>query len=291
MKQHNRSIWKFLWDYGVITLGCALYALSFNWCFQPNNLAFGGFTGAGQIINRLIPALPVGVLVFVMNVPLFLIGVRKIGWSLLVSSLYAMTVGSAMIDVMAAFHTFQPMEPMLACIYGGVLIGLSMGLMLQVGATTGGTELGARLLKYCIPHLSIGRLCLAIDLVIISAYALVFHNLHNALYGVVAMYISSLVMDTVIYGSLSAKMAYIITGNNEEMAQKLLDMDLGVTILPARGAYTGKEKNVLLCAFKRSQIAAVKRAVHEADPEAFLIVCEAHEVMGERFGSYDPDSL
>ena len=290
MKQ-KKNFLTFLRDYGVITLGSALYALSFNWCFQPNNMAFGGFTGAGQIINRLLPALPVGVLVFVMNVPLFLIGVRKMGWSLLVSSLYAMTIGSVFIDVMAALHTFQPMEPMLACIYGGVLMGLSMGLMLQVGATTGGTELGARLLKYRVPHLSIGRLCLSIDLVIICAYALVFHNLHNALYGVVAMYISSLVMDTVIYGSLSAKMAYVITGDCERMARQLLALDLGVTILPGRGGYTGAEKDVLLCAFKRSQIAAVKRAVHEVDPGAFLIVCEAHEVMGERFGAYDPDSL
>ena len=290
MKQ-KKTFLTFLWDYGVITLGSALYALSFNWCFQPNHMAFGGFTGAAQIINRLFPALPVGVLVFAMNVPLFLIGVKKMGWSLLISSLYAMTVGSAMIDVMAALHTFQPMEPMLACIYGGVLMGLSMGLLLQVGATTGGTELGARLLKYRVPHLSIGRLCLAIDLVIIAAYALVFHNLHNALYGVVAMYISSLVMDTVIYGSLSAKMAYVITGDCEAMSRALLALDLGVTILPGRGAYTGKEKDVLLCAFKRSQIAAVKRAVHEVDPGAFLIVCEAHEVMGERFGAYDPDSL
>ena len=291
MRQNKRSLWKYLWDYGVITVGCALYALCFNWCFQPKNLAFGGFTGAGQIISRLIPVLPVGVLVFVMNVPLFIIGVRKIGWSLLVSSLYAMTVGSAMIDVMAALHTFQPMEPMLACIYGGAVLGLSMGLMLQVGATTGGTELGARLLKYRIPHLSIGRLCLGIDLVIICAYALVFHNLHNALYGIVSMYISSLVMDTVIYGSLSAKMAYIITSDCKEMTRKLLERDMGVTILPGRGAYTGKEKDVLLCAFKRSQIAAVKRAVHEADPGAFLIVCEAHEIMGEGFGAYNPDSL
>ncbi len=290
MKQ-KKTFLTFLWDYGVITLGSALYALSFNWCFQPNHMAFGGFTGAAQIINRLLPVLPVGVLVFVMNVPLFLIGVRKMGWGLLVSSLYAMTIGSVFIDVMAALHTFQPMEPMLACIYGGVLMGLSMGLLLQVGATTGGTELGTRLLKYRVPHLSIGRLCLAIDLVIIAAYALVFHNLHNALYGVVAMYISSLVMDTVIYGSLSAKMAYVITGDCEAMSRALLALDLGVTILPGRGAYTGKEKDVLLCAFKRSQIAAVKRAVHEVDPGAFLIVCEAHEVMGERFGAYDPDSL
>ena len=287
----NSKLRKFFWDYGVITLGSAVYALSFNWCFQPNSLAFGGFTGLGQILNRLLPVLPVGAVVFVLNVPLFLLGVRKMGWSLLVSSLYAMTVGSAMIDVMAALHTFQPMEPVLACIYGGVLLGLSMGLMLQVGATTGGTELAARLLKYRLPHLSIGRLCLAIDLVIICAYALVFRNLHHALYGIAAMYISSLVMDTVLYGSLSAKMAYIITGDSAEMAQKLLERDMGVTILQGRGAYTGKEKDVLLCAFKRSQIAAVKRAVHEADPGAFLIVCEAHEVMGEGFGAYDPNSL
>ena len=289
--RQKKNFLTFLRDYGVITLGSALYALSFNWCFQPNNMAFGGFTGAGQIINRLLPALPVGVLVFVMNVPLFLIGVRKMGWSLLVSSLYAMTIGSVFIDVMAALHTFQPMEPMLACIYGGVLMGLSMGLMLQVGATTGGTELGARLLKYRVPHLSIGRLCLSIDLVIICAYALVFHNLHNALYGVVAMYISSLAMDGVVYGSINAKMAYIISDRSQAITEKLLGMELGVTLLQGKGAWSGGDKTVVLCAFKRSQIAAIKAAVTAIDPNAFIIVCEAHEVLGEGFGVYSPDSL
>ena len=291
MKRTDLSMGKIVRDYGMIVLGCALYALSFNWCFQPNHLAFGGLTGIAQIMNRLLPILPVGGLVFVMNVPLFAMGVRKMGVGLLVSSLFAMAVSSAMIDLLAALVTFQPMEPMLACIYGGVLLGLSIGLMLRVGATTGGTELAARLLKYRIPHLSIGRLCLFLDLGVITAYALVFRGVNNALYGVVAMYIASLVMDMVIYGSASAKMAYIISDRAEEIGKHLLGMNLGMTLLSGRGGYTGEEKKVILCAFKRGQIAALKAAVTTLDPKAFIIVCEAHEILGEGFGAYSPDEL
>ena len=136
-----------LWEYAVITFGSALYALCFNWFFQPNNISMGGFTGVAQIANRLLPVLPVGVTVIVLNVPLFLIGVRKLGLGLLISSLYAMAVGSLMIDGLTMLYTFPPMEPLLATIYGGVLLGVSMGLLLSVGATTGGSELAARLLK------------------------------------------------------------------------------------------------------------------------------------------------
>ena len=278
-------------DYGVITVGCALYALAFNWCFQPNHFAFGGLTGAAQILNRLLPALPVGVTVFVMNVPLFILGVRTMGLRLLVSSICAMTVSSAMIDLMDAFYTFAPMEPMLACIYGGVLLGLSMGLMMRVGATTGGTELGARLLKYRLRYLSIGKLCLAIDVSIIVLYALVFRSVNNALYGIVAMYISTLVMDMVVYGSVSAKMAYIISDRSDQVVEQLLERDMGVTILPGQGAYTGKDKKIVLCAFKPRQIAAVKGIVRQGDPGAFIIFCDAHEILGEGFGENSPDSL
>ena len=226
-----------------------------------------------------------------MNVPLFILGVRKMGLRLLVSSICAMTVSSAMIDLMDAFYTFAPMEPMLACIYGGVLLGLSMGLMMRVGATTGGTELGARLLKYRLRYLSIGKLCLAIDVSIIVLYALVFRSVNNALYGIVAMYISTLVMDMVVYGSVSAKMAYIISDRSDQVVEQLLERDMGVTILPGQGAYTGKDKKIVLCAFKPRQIAAVKGIVRQVDPGAFIIVCDAHEILGEGFGENSPDSL
>lgn len=290
MKSKSPAL-RWLYEYGVITLGCALYALCFNWFFQPNNISMGGFTGVAQIINRFFPVLPIGVMSIVLNVPLFYIGVRKQGVKLLISSLYAMSVGSLMLDGLAAVYTFQPMEPLLACIYGGVMLGVSMGLMLTVGATTGGTELAARLLKYKLRHISIGRLCLTIDVIVICLYALTFRSISNALYGIVAMYISSLAMDTVVYGSINAKIAYIISNHSGDIARKLLQMDLGITLLDGRGGFSGDEKQVVLCAFKRSQIAAIKSAVTAIDPNAFIIVCEAHEVLGEGFGEYTPDSL
>ncbi len=280
-----------LYEYGVILFGSAVYALGFNWFFQPNNLSIGGFTGIAQIINHFVPALPVGVTAILLNVPLFYLGFRRQGVKLLVSSLFAMVVGSLMVDGLAAAYTFQPMDPLLACIYGGVLLGVSMGLLLQVGATTGGTELAARLLKYHLRHLSIGRLCMTLDVLVILLYALTFRSLNNALYGIVAMYISGMAMDAVVYGSINAKMAYIISRDSQAVASRLLEMDLGVTLLNGRGAYTGDEKQVLLCAFKRSQIAAIKAAVIAIDPNAFIIVCEAHEVLGEGFGAYSQDSL
>ena len=290
MKNKNSAL-RWLYEYGIITLGCALYALCFNWFFQPNNISMGGFTGVGQIINHLVPAIPIGIMSIVLNVPLFYIGVRKQGVKLLISSLYAMTIGSLMLDGLAAVYTFQPMEPLLACVYGGVLLGISMGLMLMMGATTGGTELAARLLKYRLRNLSIGRLCLMIDVTVICCYALTFRSVNNALYGIIAMYISSLAMDAVIYGSVNAKIAYIISNSSDEIAQKLLKMDLGITLLDGKGGFSGDRKQVVLCAFKRSQIAAIKAAVTAIDPSAFIIVCEAHEVLGEGFSEYTPDSL
>ena len=207
------------------------------------------------------------------------------------SSLYAVAVSSLILDAMAMAYTFQPMDSMLACIYGGVLLGVSSGLLLTVGATTGGTELAARLLKYKFRGLSIGRLCLTLDVTVIILYAMTFHNINYTLYGIVSMYISSLAIDAVVYGSINAKMAYIISSSGEEMTKRLLELDLGITILKGRGGFSGNEKQVVLCAFKRSQIAAIKSAVTDVDPKAFVIVCEAHEVLGEGFGEYSPDSL
>ena len=290
MKNKN-PILQQLYSYGVITAGCAIYALAFNWFFQPNKISMGGFTCIAQIVNRFLPMLPVGITVFVLNVPLFYLGARKLGIKFVFSSLYAVAVSSLILDAMAMAYTFRPMDSMLACIYGGVLLGASSGLLLTVGATTGGTELAARLLKYKFRGLSIGRLCLTLDVTVIILYAMTFHNINYTLYGIVSMYISSLAIDAVVYGSINAKMAYIISSSGEEMTKRLLELDLGITILKGRGGFSGNEKQVVLCAFKRSQIAAIKSAVTDVDPKAFVIVCEAHEVLGEGFGEYSPDSL
>ena len=282
---------KLLKQYVSITLGCALMALAFDWFYAPNELTLGGFTGIAQVINFFAPALPVGVTVIVLNAPLFLMSLKRFGKRFLVRSFFAVAVNSLFIDLINAVCTFQPMDKLLGCIYGGVLVGVSLGWLLREEATTGGTELGAWLLKAKIPGLSIGTLCLAIDLTIIVFYAAVFRSLENALYGGIALYISTKVMDMVVYGGSAAKLAYIISNEQEKITHELLARDMGVTRLTAEGAYTHNDKPVLLCAVRRREIVAVKRLVNESDPTAFFIVCDAREVLGEGFGEYKPDGL
>ncbi len=283
---------KIVKDYAIITMSCLLYAFAFNCFFETNNLAMGGFTGIAQVLNRFLPALPIGTTVFVMNVPLMIIGVKKQGWSILFASVYAIFVSSLMIDTMNMLIKFPSTEPLLACIYGGVLLGISLGLMMLKSATTGGTELAARLLKYVLPSISIGKICLFIDVTVICIYALTFRSLDNALYGIIAMYVSSLAMDMVVYGSVNAKLAYIISDKSEDIKQKLMDMGLGATILSGSGAFTGNQKNILLCAARPNKIARIKAAVAQVDPKnSFIIVTDAKEVFGEGFGEYTENSL
>lgn len=283
---------KALKSFLIITLGSAVFALGFVWCFQPNNIASGGLTGIAQIINHIFPVVPVGTAVIVLNIPLFILGLKLIGGKLLLGSLWAMFISSIIIDLLISAFTFQPMDPILACIFGGLTMGLSLGLIIQQGSTTGGTDLMARLLKLKLAWLPMGKLLLAIDLVVIVLVAIVFRELNTMLYGVVAMYISSLVLDGVLYGLDNAKVAYVISDHNEQICETLVHtMDKGVTILHGQGAYTGSDKKVLMCAFKQREIAAIKAAVKEIDPDAFLIVCNAHEVLGEGFRAYKKDDV
>ena len=283
---------KIFWPAAVITVACAIYALGFVWCYVPNGIAFGGLTGVAQIINHLLPVLPIGATVIVLNVPLFILGWKFIGGRLLVSSLYAMFLSSVFIDLLTPLYGWQPMEPLLACIFGGLLVGLSLGLVFRQGATTGGTDLLARLLKLKLAWLPMGKLLLGIDLAVVLLVAITFHTLYSALYGLVALYVCTIVMDGVLYGVDTAKVAYIISDKNKEICDTIVrDLDRGVTILHGQGAYTGADKDVLMCAFKQREIAAIRAAVKEIDPDAFLIVCNAHEVLGEGFRDYKKDDL
>lgn len=277
--------------YSIITLGCAVYAVGFCWCCVPGHLSIGGLTGVAQVINVFFPSLPVGIMTLVMNVPLFILGWRLLGKGVLISSLYAMAVSSLMIDGINAVFTFPALEPILAAVYGGILCGAAFGLMLRQGATTGGTELAARLLKLKVQQLPIGKLCLAIDLIVILAYSLTFRQLTQALYSIAALYICTTVMDKVVYGGNAAKLAYIISPRHEEITRRLLELDLGVTLLEGTGAYCHRSTEVIMCAFSRGYIIPVKKLVQQIDPDAFIIVCDTHEILGEGFGTYDPTGL
>ena len=267
-------------SYAIITLGSLLYALAYNIFYAPNLVAMGGLTG-----------LPVGTTVFVMNVPLFFLGWKYIGGHLLVSSLYAMTFSSFAIDVMNMIYQFPPMDTMLASIFGGALLGLGIGLVFSKGATTGGTDLIARLLKLKFAWLPMGTLVLIPDFIVIALAAMAFGKVETALYGIVSLYITTKVMDTVLYGLDSSKVAYIISDRCKEITDAVIAMDRGATILHGEGAYSGDEKKVLMVAFKQKEIVPLKEKVNEIDPRAFLIVCDAHDVLGEGFRTYNKNDI
>ena len=279
-------------DYTWIALGSLLYSLSFDWFYVPNQIGFGGLTALGMILNHLSPAIPIGTVVLVLNIPIFILGWKFLGGHTLVSSLFAMAATSVLVDLIAAIYTFPPMDPMLAAVFGGVSLGASLGMIFSKGATTGGTDLIARLLKLPFAWLPMGKLLMVVDLTMLLAVSVAFRSLESAMYGIIALYISTLVMDQVLYGLDKSKVAYIITSNPRPMAEEIdRQLDRGTTFLYGEGSFSGQNKLVLMCAFKQRQIVPLKALVHELDPQAFLIVCDAHEVLGLGFRRYQKNDL
>ena len=279
-------------DYIWITLGAVIYSLSFDWFYVPNEIGFGGITALGMILNRLISGLPIGTVVLVLNIPIFLLGWKLLGGHTLVSSLFAMAATSILVDLIAAAYTFPPMDPMLASVFGGLTLGVALGMIFSRGATTGGTDLVARLLKIPFAWLPVGKLLLLVDLSMLLAVAAAFRSLESGMYGGIALYISTVIMDNVLYGLDRSKVAYIVTSNPRPMAAEIdKQLERGTTFLHGEGSFTGQDKLVLMCAFKQRQIVPLKAIVHELDPEAFLIVCDAHEVLGQGFRRYQKNDI
>lgn len=278
-------------SYAIITLGCVIYAIAFDCFYAPNNLTCGGLTGVAQLLHYCFRVLPIGATVIVMNIPLYLLGFKRFGFGFFMRSLYGMAMSSALVDLLASLYEFRAMDELLAALYGGVLLGIGCGLIMREEANTGGTELAAWLLKRRVPQLSLGGVLLGLDLAVIISYAAVFHNLNNALYGGVALYVETKVLDLIVYGGNTGKLAHIISARESEIAEALLAQRVGVTKLRAIGAYTGTERTMLLCAVRRREIVMVKRIVKEIDPDAFFIIGDAVEVLGEGFGEYDPNGL
>lgn len=290
MAKHSPA--QLLRDYLWIALGSVLYSLSFDWFYVPNQIGFGGITALGMILNHISPAIPIGTVVLVLNIPVFVLGWKFLGGHTLVSSLFAMAATSVLVDLIAAVYTFPAMDPMLASVFGGVSLGAAMGMIFSKGATTGGTDLIARLLKLPFAWLPVGKLLLAVDLSMLLAVSFAFRSLESAMYGIIALYITTAVMDGVLYGLDRSKVAYIVTSNPRPMAAEIdRQLERGVTYLHGEGSFSGEQKLVLMCAFKQKQIVPLKALVHEMDSEAFLIVCDAHEVLGQGFRRYQKNDI
>ena len=270
-------------DAAQIVLGCAIYGLSFSFLTYPNNIVAGGLTGIAQISN-LLTGLPVGMQVIVMNIPLFLVAWKKFGPRFIVYSLLGMLADSLSIDLFSSLHIVLTNDTLLAAVYGGVLNGIGSGMVFHTGATTGGVDIAARLVRRRWPHLNFGAINLALNTVVVIAFAVIFRRADSAMYTIITMYVSSRIVDLILYGLSNTGVCYTITAHPRQLCRAVGErLGRGATILKAEGAYSGTEKDVVLCAVKRQQIPAFKRIVSEIDENAFVIVTESHEVYGMNF--------
>jgi uncharacterized membrane-anchored protein YitT (DUF2179 family) len=272
-------------DFAAYIVGSALLAISIDMFTAPNHIAPGGLSGICTMINYLTK-LPIGVMTLLLNIPVFIWAFVEIDFSSVVKSFVAMIISSVAIDVFSWFVVPYNGSVMLACIFGGVLQGIALALIFMRSATTGGTDLIAQLLGRHVRFLPIGKLMLCVDGLVVIASAVVYHSIENAMYAIIAIFVCSKLIDVILYGTDigTGKVLFIISSKSHEIADEILsDVDRGVTILDSRGAYSGKEGEVLLCAVRRFEVAQVKDIVHTIDHNAFLIVGEAGEITGEGF--------
>ncbi len=268
--------------YVQIVLGSILGALAYPLFLVPSGIAPGGLTGVGIIFNYLFKW-PVGVVSLVLNVPLFLLSFRRMGPIFALRSFIAMTLFSVLIDVIPVPAMTE--DPLLSTLFGGILLGAGLGLIMRGGATTGGTDMMAKLIYRRIPYMSVGVYLFILDCIVICA-AGIFIGANEALYAVINVYVSSKVIDMVLIGLTADKACFIISGAWEKVSHRILhDMERGATLLKGRGAWSKEERPVVMCVVSRSELPMIKKIVSEEDESAFMFVTEAFEALGEGFSS------
>ena len=277
-------------SYSMITLAAVAYAAGISLFLDPNNLAPGGVTGIAILVNRLI-GIPTGTLILLLNVPLLLLGIWKFGWKFICSTFYAIFIVSVATDVLAPIGALTK-EPILAAAAGGALSAAALGFVFRAGATTGGMDIVIKVLRLKYPHMKTSSLFLITDVCIASCSGLVFGNVDVVLYALVAVFVMSYVMDLVLYGKDEANLLYIISDRPEDISQRILgEIDVGVTFLPGRGAYSSQNKKVIMCVTKKQQAPGIEVIVKEEDPRAFMIITSASEIYGEGYKNIFADKI
>lgn len=284
----QKKVKNLLMDAVFFLAGSFLFAVSIDTFTAPNQIAAGGLTGVATILNHMF-GIPIGTANILMNVPLLIWAYVEMGYQIIIKTVVATIVSSAMIDVMVPYLPQYQGEPLITIVFGGCLAGLGLALILMRGGTTGGTELAANLLSLHIHGFSLGKFIMVIDLVIVLASAVVYQEYESPLYAILVIYITSKVIDAVLYGTDrgTGKVMFIISPKNKEIARRIMDdLERGVTELRSRGAYSGQEGTVLMCAVSRQEVHKIYDIIHEIDINAFIVVNEAGEITGLGFREF-----
>ncbi|MBO5360367.1 MAG: YitT family protein [Clostridia bacterium] len=267
----------------VWIIGCTLYAVAINFFNVPNRISQGGFSGLAIVINYLTD-LPVGAINLALNVPILLIALKFIGKKFVLKTLWVTVLLSVIIDLVALIPYEYTSDTLLASIFSGALLGAGVALVAARGSTTGGTDVLSKLLRLVFPHMSYGKLVMFSDMVVIAISAIVFRSIESALYAAVVIFVSSKVIDYILYGMAKSKMLMVVTDRADEISQELVNNSpRGVSIIPAKGAFTGQEKNMLICVLRSNEVAPAIKLIKSIDPNTFTIITEANEIIGKGF--------
>ncbi|MDP4179969.1 MAG: YitT family protein [Bacillota bacterium] len=298
-KGKKSELWK---AYLLIVVGSFLTAASINVFMVPYKIAPGGVSGIATVIYYISnEKLSVGIIMLMLNVPLFALGFKFIGRKFIVRTFVSTILLSVFIDTLEPYTRYfvenylvklehSPSVPdlLLYSIFGGFIMGAGLGLVFRAGATTGGSDLAARVVNHFVPNLTMGQIIMIIDTSVIIFAAVSFNSFHLAMYAIVTLYISSKVIDAVLEGVNFAKSVLIISDKSDEIAVKIMEeLDRGVTSLRGKGMYTGDDKKVLLCVLHRGQLQHLKELVISLDKNSFIILTDIREVLGEGFKTYE----
>ena len=287
----KNKIWSIALDTLRTAIGCALFALGFALFLLPGGMNAGGLSGLAMVFVHLTDIGSVGIITALLNIPLFILAGVKIGKKFFFGSLLGMAFSSVFIDLFALLPVPE-VEPLIGAVYGGVICGGGLGFVFAAGVSTGGSDIIVRLIKLKYRHVPIGVISMSFDACIAILTGIVFRNVNSALYTGIAIYISGKIIDAVVYSFDYSKVALIITKDYEQVAQRISDkLERGATYLHGEGTYSRKQTKVVLTAVKKQQVAELKELVVEIDPDAFIIVQEAHQVLGDGFIRYSKDSL
>lgn len=269
-------------DYILIVLGTLVTSLAFNLFLIPHKIAPGGLSGIATVLYYVTKGrMSVGVTMLALNIPLFIIGVRELGGIFGLKTFIATILLSLFIDIIKVPSVTE--EPILAAIYGGVIMGIGLGMVFKGNATTGGTDLFAKIIHRHFHYIGVGWVLFIVDSLVVLTAAVVFGPT-SGLYALVSLYLGSKLIDLILEGIHSAKAFILISDHSAEIADRIMkELDRGVTLLHGRGAYTMQEKDVILCIINRIQMVKLKEIINEVDPTAFVLVADVREVMGEGF--------
>ena len=278
-------------DLLFIALGSAVYAVGVNAFTAPNNIAAGGVTGVATMLHYLFST-PIGLVAFLINVPIVLWAIVDIGYKLVTKTMLAIFMSSLLIDLFSHFVPAYRGDHILVSLFAGVCEGVGLSLVFVRGATTGGTDLVARLLARRLPHLSMGKLMLAVDGLIVVASGFVFGSVENAMYACIVIVISTKIIDAILYGTDigTGKMFFVMSPNVRQMGDRVIqEMERTVTYLDSKGGYTQEPGETMLCVVRRYELHQLQTIIREEDKHAFVIVGEAGQITGEGFRPMHPD--